>query len=86
MALKVTGVLLSCEAEKFSYTNKKTQKREDASRVTMVLQGDFGIIVGNIVSFNNKTDVSGFKVGGKVCLEVEEFKINDGIQTAKFRG
>lgn len=83
MALKLNGVILSAEPETFEYKSKKTGNQEKMTRLTVVLQGEFGVICGN--AFNPKCDLATLKAGSKVSVEVNEYKVEDGIQKAVFR-
>ena len=85
MALKVSGLVLSYESEKFDYKSKKTGQQETMIRATLILQSqEAGILVGQ--AFNPKGDVSGYKVGAKIVgLEITEYKVDGGIQKAVFR-
>lgn len=83
MALKINGTLLSADSETFEYKSKKTGNQEKMTRCTMVVQGDFGVICGN--AFNPKADASTLKAGTKVCVEISEYKVEDGLQKAVFR-
>ena len=85
MALKVSGLVLSYDTEKFDYKSKKTGQQETMERVTLILQSpESGIIVGQ--AFNPKGDVAAYKVGAKIVgLEITEFKVDGGIQKAVFR-
>ena len=83
MALKIKGSVLSCECETINYDSKKTGKKETLVRATIVLQGDFGIMVCN--SFNPTGDLSGYKVGTAHAFELTEYKIDAGLQGGTVR-
>ncbi len=83
MALKLTGNVLSVESETFEYQSRKTGHQEKLNRFTIILQGDYGILVGSV--FNPKTDMSTIKVGQKIAVEISEYKIDSGLQRAVFR-
>lgn len=83
MALKLSGNVLSVESETVEYQSKKTGQRETLARSTVILQGDYGVLVGSV--FNPKTDMSTIKVGQKITVEVGEYKVDSGIQRAVFR-
>lgn len=78
MALKVTGVCLSSSLEEFSYTSRKTNQREQMTRGTVILQGDYGVLV--CTSFNPTAELP--KQGQKVVVDLVEFKVDNGLQRA----
>lgn len=83
MALKLFGVVLSCESEVVEYTSKKTGNQEKLVKGTIILQGDYGVLIGSV--YNPKTDLSGIKQGAKIGVEVGEYKNDRGVQLAVFR-
>jgi len=83
MALKLSGNVLSVESETVEYQSKKTGQRETLARSTIILQGDYGVLVGSV--FNPKTDMSTVKAGQKITVEFGEYKVDSGIQRAVFR-
>lgn len=83
MALKLSGNVLSVETEPFEYQSKKTGQRETLVRSVIILQGDYGILVGTV--WNPKTDVSAIKAGQRIIVEISEYKIDSGVQRAVFR-
>jgi hypothetical protein len=83
MALKLAGNVLSVESETVEYQSRKTGQRETLVRSTIILQGDYGILVGTV--FNPKMDMSAIKSGQKITVEVSEYKVDSGIQRAIFR-
>jgi hypothetical protein len=83
MALKLTGNVLSIESESIEYQSKKTSQRETLVRSIIILQGDYGILVGTV--FNPKMDMSAIKSGQKIIVEISEYKIDAGVQRAIFR-
>lgn len=83
MALKLSGNVLSVETEPFEYQSKKTGQRETMVRSIIILQGDYGVLVGT--AFNPKTDMSTIKAGQKIIVEISEYKIDAGVQRAVLR-
>jgi hypothetical protein len=83
MALKVTGSVLSVESEPIEYQSKKSGQRETLVRSIIILQGDYGVLVGTV--FNPKMDVSAIKVGQKITVEIGEYRVDSGVQRAVFR-
>jgi len=83
MSLKLTGSVLSVESEPREYLSRKTGQKETLHRSTVILQGDYGVLVGLV--FNPKTDMSTIKVGQKITVEVGEYKVDFGVQRAIFR-
>lgn len=83
MALKLTGSVLSVETEPIEYRSRKTGQQEKMDISTIILQGDYGILVGSV--FNPKMDMSTIKAGQKITVEVREYKIDSGVQRAVFR-
>lgn len=78
MALKVKGSVLSCEVETIEYKSKKTGNQEKLVRGTIVIQGDFGIMVCN--SFNPSSDLAVYKTGSAHVFELTEYKVDSGLQ------
>lgn len=83
MALKVKGNVLSCECETIEYKSKKTGNQEKLVRATIVLQGEFGIMVVN--AFNPAGDIAGFKAGSSHVFELSEYKVDSGLQKGTVR-
>jgi hypothetical protein len=84
MSLKVSGVVLSLESETFVYKSKKTGNQESMTKATLILQGSYGVLVGQV--FNPKADLSLYKVGSKVVdLEIRKYENDGGIQKCDFR-
>lgn len=83
MALKLSGNVLSVESESIEYQSKKTSQRETLVRSIIILQGDYGVLVGTV--FNPKMDVSAIKAGQKITVEISEYKIDSGVQRAVLR-
>lgn len=83
MSLKLTGSVLSAESEPIEYQSKKTGQRESLVRSIIILQGDYGVLVGS--AFNPKMDMTTIKPGQKITVELREYKIDGGIQKAVFR-
>ncbi|MDD4414891.1 MAG: hypothetical protein PHR14_10195 [Oscillospiraceae bacterium] len=84
MALKLSGVVLSCESEVIDYTSKKTGNQEKLVKGTIILQGaDYGVLIGSV--YNPKTDLATIKQGAKLAVEVGEYKNDRGIQSVVFR-
>ena len=83
MALKIKGNVLSCECETIEYKSKKTGNQEKLVRATLVLQGDFGILVCN--AFNPTGDLSGYKTGSAHVFELVEYKVDSGLQKGTVR-
>lgn len=83
MALKLSGSVLSVESETIEYQSKKSGQRATLERSTVILQGDYGILVGSV--FNPKTDMSTIKQGQKITVEISEYKLDSGVQRAVFR-
>lgn len=83
MALKLSGNVLSVESESIEYQSKKTGQRETLVRSIIILQGDYGVLVGTV--FNPKTDMSTIKAGQKITVEISEYKVDSGVQRAVFR-
>jgi len=82
MALKLSGNVMSFDSEVFDYQNRKTGQKEKLHRIVIILQGDYGILVGLV--FNPKADMSTVKVGQKLSVELREYKNEGGIQKAVF--
>lgn len=83
MALKLSGNVLSVESETVEYRSRKTGQQERMVISTIILQGDYGILVGS--AFNPKMDISAIKAGQKLTVELREYKLDGGIQKAVFR-
>lgn len=83
MALKLSGSVLSVESETVEYQSKKTGQRETLVRSIIILQGDYGILVGTV--FNPKMDMTTIKPGQKITVEISEYKIDSGVQRAVLR-
>lgn len=83
MALKLTGIVLSVETEPIEYRSRKTGQQEKMDISTIILQGDYGVLVGS--AYNPRTDMSTIKVGQKITVEVREYKVDSGVQRAVFR-
>lgn len=83
MALKIKGNVLSCECETINYDSKKTGKKETLVRATIVLQGEYGVLVCN--AFNPTGDLSGYKAGSTHVFELAEYKIDAGLQRGTVR-
>ena len=78
MALKVKGSVLSFECETIKYQSRKTGNQEKLVRATIVLQGDFGIMVCN--AFNPAGDLAAYKTGSSHLFELAEYKVDSGLQ------
>lgn len=83
MALKLSGNVLSVESEVIEYRSRKTGQDEKLNRSTIILQGDYGVLVCSV--FNPKTDMNTIKPGQKITVDVGEYKIEGGIQKAVLR-
>lgn len=83
MSLKLSGNVLSVESEVIDYRSRKTGQQEKLHRSTIILQGDYGVLVGSV--FNPKTDMTTVKAGQKLSVELSEYKTEGGIQKAVFR-
>lgn len=84
MALKLQGVVLSCESEVVEFNSKKTGNREKLNKGTIILQGsDYGVLIGSV--YNPKIDLATIKQGVKLTVEVGEYKNDRGVQLAVFR-
>lgn len=83
MALRLTGSVLSVESEPVEFRSRKTGQQERFDRSIVILQGDYGILVGTV--FNPKTDMNTIKAGQKITVEISEYKIDAGVQRAVLR-
>ena len=83
MSLKLSGSVLSVESEPIEFRSRKTGQQERMDRSIIILQGDYGILVGTV--FNPKTDMSTIKVGQKITVEISEYRVDSGVQRAVFR-
>lgn len=83
MALKLSGNVLSIESETIEYQSRKTGHQEKLNRSTIILQGDYGILVGS--AFNPKMDMNTIKAGQKITVEISEYKVDSGVQRAVLR-
>lgn len=83
MALKVKGSVLSCEVEPIEYKSRKTGNLEKLVRATVVIQGEFGIMVCN--AFNPTGDLAVYKTGSSHTFELREYKVDSGLQKGTIR-